>query len=54
MIKQADGSFTCPSGCPGRLVILLGAAKPSRGTKRFTGSRGDTFVLRTRASTSER
>ncbi|MBI4450041.1 hypothetical protein HY634_03210 [Candidatus Uhrbacteria bacterium] len=49
MTKRPDGTFTCPGKCPGHLVLLAGATKRSRSTKRFVGSQGDTFVLRTRA-----
>ncbi|MDO8622172.1 MAG: hypothetical protein Q7R80_02985 [bacterium] len=49
MIPRADGTFTCPGKCPGHLVLLSRATKRPSGMKRFVGSHGDTFVLRSGA-----
>ncbi|MDO8599518.1 MAG: hypothetical protein Q7S02_05395 [bacterium] len=48
MVEQGDGTFTCPSGCPGHAVVLRGWERMRdlpKDAERFFGTFGGEFAL---------
>lgn len=46
MQRQEDGTYRCPSGCPGRIIIVHASAALRRGIDDvFEGTQGELFAF---------